>query len=141
MRRAGSRRLARIRWTAATRDYGAIEKCTSCSDRFSPFFDHRNNAPCPVGVSRVGPFWSRFESLGLQWIFPRLPDVAKHSVSLSVGLITVLWLLIGVALTLLLLAIPPIRKLSLRQQFALVVLFPCIALPAIAIIAPFEPGM
>lgn len=89
----------------------------------------------------VRPFWSRFESLALEWIFPRLPEAAKHSVSLAVALLIVAWLLIGVASTLLLLAIPPVRRWSVRQQFAVVVLFPCIALPAIALIAPFEPGM
>jgi hypothetical protein len=88
----------------------------------------------------VRPFWSRFESIGLAWIVPHLPEAALHSMPRAVVLLTILWLLIGAAITALLLTIPPIRKWTIRRQLALVVLFPAVVLPFLALIAPFEPG-
>ena len=37
----------------------------------------------------VRPFWSRFESIGLEWIVPHLPKVAMQSVPLAVALFVI----------------------------------------------------
>ena len=63
-----------------------------------------------------------------------------HSVPRAVALLVILWFLIETATTALLLMIPPIRNWTIRRQFALVVLFPAVVLPFLALVAPFEAG-
>jgi hypothetical protein len=86
------------------------------------------------------PFWSRFEATELARIVPHMPEAAMHSVPRAVVLLVMLWLVTGATITALLLTIPPIRRWSVLHQVALVLLFPAIVLPLLALVAPFEPG-